>query len=84
MVCGGVVPHVPAWPRPPGYTQMAEEEGGGGGSISADDGGPGASGGAKVVVVKQVALPWDPLSSTDWNGESHTKEALLRIKRYCN
>lgn len=56
-------------------------------------GGPAGSGGSggtttnassKVKVVKKIppAPPWDPLSSPDWDKESHTKEALLRIKRY--
>lgn len=42
------------------------------------------SGGAssKVLVVHKVAPPWDPLCSPDWDKESHSKEALLRIKRY--
>lgn len=65
--------------------------GGSGGDASAPVGGPAFSSGgttgsafSKVVVVKNVppAPPWDPLSSPDWDKESHTKEALLRIKRY--
>ena len=35
----------------------------------------------KVVLVKAPSVPWDPLSSPDWDRESHSKEALLRIKR---
>ena len=80
-----------AWFRPtrtcpyghaPLDTIMAEEgEGGGSISASAKEGASGGSGAGKVVLVKHVALPWDPLNSTDWDGESHTKEALLRIKR---
>lgn len=27
-------------------------------------------------------VKWDPFSSPDWDNEKHTKEALVRIKRY--
>ena len=27
-------------------------------------------------------VKWDPFSSSDWDNERHTKEALVRIKRY--
>ena len=30
---------------------------------------------------KRLMVLWDPLVSPDWDRESHTKEALLRIKR---
>ena len=33
-----------------------------------------------VVVLNGVK--WDPFSSPDWDNEKHTKEALVRIKRY--
>ena len=33
----------------------------------------------KVVVVTEPR--WDPLTSSDWDKEVHTKEALVRIKR---
>lgn len=36
----------------------------------------------KALLVQKVAPPWDPLCSPDWDKESHSKEALLRIKRY--
>jgi hypothetical protein len=42
--------------------------------------GVGSAIGTKMLVVKEVAPPWDPLSS-DWNKESYGKDALLRIKR---
>ena len=35
---------------------------------------------SKIIV--QVPLIWDPLSSPDWDKESHSKDALVRIKRY--
>ncbi len=35
----------------------------------------------EVVVQKKVDLSWDPLICPDWDKETHTKEALLRIKR---
>lgn len=42
---------------------------------------PGTSAsGSKVVVLKKKV--WDPFSSPDWDNEKHTKEALIRIKRY--
>lgn len=37
---------------------------------------------SKVFVVQKVSPIWDPLCSPDWDKESHSKEALLRIKRY--
>lgn len=33
-----------------------------------------------VVVLKGVK--WDPFSSPDWDNEKHTREALVRIKRF--
>ena len=31
-------------------------------------------------------IPWDPMTSSDWDNEKHTPEAIIRIKRYapCN
>lgn len=57
--------------------------GGGPGPSSSSGGITGSASGTKVVV-KNIppAPPWNPLSSPDWDKESHTKEALLRIKRY--
>ena len=28
------------------------------------------------------SVKWNPFSSSDWDNEKHTKEALVRIKRY--
>ena len=28
------------------------------------------------------SVKWDPFSSSDWDNEKHTREALIRIKRY--
>ena len=57
------------------------EEGGGVSVVVAgsNSGQVGSSG--KVVLVKKVAPAWDPQCSPDWDKESHSKEALLRIKR---
>ena len=43
-----------------------------------------AESGAKfVAAVKELKkAPWDPLNSPDWDKEQHSKEALLRIKRF--
>ena len=27
-----------------------------------------------------VALPWDPITSTDWDKEKHTRDAIVRVK----
>ena len=43
--------------------------------------GPEGAAGGKVVVVVNKA-PWDPMTSQDWDKESHSKEALMRIKRW--
>lgn len=37
------------------------------------------------LVIKLKQQVWDPFSSPDWDKETHTKEAVIRIKRYfCN
>ena len=36
--------------------------------------------GPTVVILKSVK--WDPFSSPDWDNEKHTREALVRIKRF--
>lgn len=54
-------------------SNSSEGTGGGGSASSSSD--------KLVVIQKKTAPPWDPLSSPDWDRESHTKEALLRIKR---
>ena len=36
--------------------------------------------GPTVVMLKSVK--WDPFSSPDWDNEKHTREALVRIKRF--
>ena len=45
-----------------------------------DDQSVGAAGEGTVVVLKSVK--WDPFSSPDWDNEKHTREALVRIKRF--
>lgn len=35
---------------------------------------------SKLIVVTSEMV-WDPLSSPDWDKESHTREAIVRIKR---
>ena len=39
-----------------------------------------AAGEGTVVALKSVK--WDPFSSLDWDNEKHTREALVRIKRF--
>ena len=42
----------------------------------------GAAGGVKTKAPElRKASPWDPMTSQDWDKESHSKEALMRIKR---
>lgn len=36
------------------------------------------SGGATVGVTSSA--PWNPMTSPDWEGEKHTREAIHRIK----
>ena len=45
------------------------------------DGQSSAVGGEGTVVVLK-SVKWDPFSSPDWDNEKHTKEALVRIKRF--
>ncbi len=54
---------------------------GGESSSSAAVEGDSGEGATKYVVVKEAKVPWDPLSSPDWDKEQHSKDALLRIKR---
>lgn len=49
---------------------------------SSAEGSEGAAGGSKGKVVVIIKAPWDPMNSQDWDKESHTKEALMRIKRW--
>ena len=43
----------------------------------------GAAGGVKTNTPElRKASPWDPMTSQDWDKESHSKEALMRIKRW--
>lgn len=45
--------------------------------------GAASDGGAGVIVFHETKKPpWDPLNSPDWDKESHSKDALLRIKRF--
>ena len=38
--------------------------------------------GVKKLLVRMVGEPtWDPFASPDWDKETHTKEAVVRIKR---
>lgn len=59
---------------------MAEAEGSSTGESAGEKQGSAAD---KIIsMVKEVKkAPWDPLNSPDWDKESHSKEALLRIKR---
>ena len=65
------------------FSSPASEDQEGQSSVSAADGE--SSGGGeeleKYVLVKEVKVPWDPLSSPDWDKEQHSKDSLLRIKR---
>ena len=36
--------------------------------------------GATNVVVTLSKLPWDPMTSTDWDKEKHTRDAIIRVK----
>lgn len=51
---------------------MAALKAGGGGKNS-------SSAAAAIHEIKKA--PWDPLNSPDWDKETHSKDALLRIKR---
>ena len=50
---------------------------GGGGDTS--DGVQSAAGGGTVVI---NSVKWNPFTSPDWDNERHSREALVRIKRY--
>ena len=48
---------------------------------------PSGSGQSTATVVSEGkvsfdSVKWDPFSSSDWDNEKHTREALVRIKRY--
>lgn len=57
---------------------MMEGEEDDGAAAAAGSSGAGSLAGLKKV---KVAPPWDPLRSPDWDQETHSKEALFRIKR---
>lgn len=53
----------------------------GGGEASSDGGQPvPVAGGSGAEAINRVV--WDPFTSSDWDKERHSKEALVRIKRY--
>lgn len=35
---------------------------------------------AVKVVLTSPRIPWDPMTSTDWDKEKHTRDAIIRIK----
>ena len=55
-----------------------------------EDGGAAPSGDGQLtgsvasgeVTVSFDRVKWNPFSSSDWDNEKHTREALVRIKRY--
>ena len=52
----------------------------GGGEAAPNGGQPvPVAGGSGVEVINKVV--WDPFTSSDWDKERHSKEALVRIKR---
>lgn len=38
--------------------------------------------GTQVVVVTSPKVPWDPMTSSDWDKEKPSAEAIIRIKGY--
>ena len=66
-----------SFPQKEGETSQAND------GASSSQGQSSANGSSIMQKIKAVIAPaWDPLSSPDWDKESHSKDALLRIKRW--